>query len=49
MKVKAALVVKAPERALNHVVPKARHTHAESNTIILVHIKQDLDKVNFTT
>ena len=44
MRAKAALVVEAPERYLNHVVPEARHMRAKPNTIILVHVKQDLDK-----
>lgn len=41
MRVKATLVVKALERCLSNVL-KAKHVHAEINTLILVHI-QDLD------
>lgn len=44
MRVKATLVLRALEKYFSNVVPKARHMRAETNTIILVHIKQDLDR-----
>lgn len=43
MRIKATLVVKALERCLSSVVLKARHAHAEINTLNLVHI-HDLDQ-----
>lgn len=41
---KTTPVVKASERYLNNIVPEGKHMRAESNTIILVRMKQDLDK-----